>query len=206
MGFKKMQNKFLWVLVFASLSLSVHAQEVLWSVDNSDESEIVPLYEGQNNPFFTYAKPPEVKAQEVEEAKDAAELERQRINNAAGQILQRIRAQLDSGQFSSPQVYGLKIDGYLKSATGEPKVLIKNEWKGVGDLISVATQVADKVSGLLAELSVYSPTAAEKMADEVEEKVKFINSYELRLYKINSQQIELKDSEGKIFVIAYSQN
>ncbi|MDD9912129.1 MAG: hypothetical protein OXR68_03735 [Alphaproteobacteria bacterium] len=197
MAWKK--SKHWTVLAFSSVAFTpqLQAEELLWWVTNEVEPDVVPIYEGEFNPFPIRKKPeaPIIVQQKVEEKEV-------RSNSASARLLEKIREYLQTGEFKEPNIYTVEVKGYLEGYRG-PSVLIADRWLVTGDHLAVPAQEKAFFKSLLEELEQIAPALYDSALPNLSAELTDGEGFKLTLKEITKDNIVLEDRQGEKYVISY---
>ncbi|MBI1308533.1 MAG: hypothetical protein GC129_01565 [Proteobacteria bacterium] len=161
---------------------------ILWKAANSTSATVVPTYSGQPSPF------PQVKAK-VEEVSSTLDVEAEALRIARLQALHQAEQILNSKSAFQPQLQGLQMGGRVDGAAG-PKVLIYNQWMGVGSQVRVALARTQNADAALDELRKYDSDAANLLENKLNKRLEANPTLDLTIIAIHPKIVEFKSIYG----------
>ncbi len=190
-------------LVFATVAASTlwlpSAQaegSLLWKATSAIPATVVPTYTNQVSPFpVTFVKPPK---DEIDEAAVSEAIAvRQRLRDEA---YERADKMLRSGSGFEPLLTGLRVGGVLEGNLGR-RVLIRNQWLGVGSEVVVRQIRTRELIDALRALHEYDPSTAASMAGEVDGMLANNATVKLKVKSVSSKSLELTAPSGRAFTL-----
>jgi hypothetical protein len=188
-------------LLGALLSFNVQANEPLWWVTSEESPTVVPLYGGEPNPFPTRAEPPPPVQPKLDEEATIVGLSEDELRSAA--LLEDIRKMLASEQILTPNIFTIKIAGYL-DANRAPKVLINGRWLGVGDEVRVSVTTAQKFEEMVEELKQLDRELFRTISEDIQGKMALAENYLLTITDIRPDAVTFSDLADEKHVISYT--
>lgn len=188
-------------LLAALLSFNAQANEPLWWVTSEESPTVVPLYEGEPTPFPTRQEPVQVVQPRLEEDVVIVGPSEEELRAAA--LVEKIRKMLEREQVLNPDIFAIKIEGYL-NANNDPKVLINSRWLGVGDDVQISVTTAQKFEEMVEELKQLDKKTFLTVAADIEEKMSVAENYLLTITDIQQDVVTFRDMAGEKHVISYA--
>ncbi len=162
-------------------------ESLLWKTINPASAVVVPTYAGQGSPFpVTVAPVEETSATDVLD--EQARLKEEAYNNA-----QNI---LKSGNALVPDLRAVVVGGMVEGNLG-PRVLINNQWLGVGDKLTVRQYKTSSAIEALKVLAELDATAGEEIKQALDTKLSQNPTVALSLRRITSSSIVLHGPQGE---------
>ncbi|MBI1363764.1 MAG: hypothetical protein GC134_07240 [Proteobacteria bacterium] len=199
-----------WTILLAGAALllahGVWAQELLWRVTNPLEAEPPPAYAGNLSPFPIKEKPVEKIVQEVQEEEEQVatpELTAQQQKAMmAASLLAEIRNILKDDNAFVPDVSGVVVEGVMIGPRGG-SILVDDEWRKIGDTVTVPVVSADKVVQLVESLEGIDANLASIVSDEVKARIAAAGPSQLKITSVGEDFVELSDDKGNPTVISF---
>lgn len=167
------------------LALPAGAEELLWKATNTQPAMMVPSYPGSGSPFPLAAVKPETL--ESGDSEEQLRLREEALATASKLVA--------SGRALQPDMRNITVGGVVEGNLG-PRVLINNQWLGVGEKLTVRQYKTRQVQEALKALSAVDPGSAQQLADSVEAKLTAAPTLALTVQKITSQTVSLKSVYG----------
>jgi len=159
-----------------------NAQEgLLWKVTSRYQPAVVPPYNSQPNPFAGGLVTAQVSVSEVLEDEAQAQRERQMIIDEAANLLKSSRA-------FEPYLDGMVVGGVVEGAQGR-RVLIGNNWVGVGMALNVRLGISPQAQEALARIEPLDSEAAQAMRRMLEERRAKVPTARLTLLEIAEKSL-----------------
>lgn len=176
-------------LLLMLLPLSGWAQDiVLWKATNTNSSTLVPAYMGQSSPF------PHI-TQVVNNTSGTLDAEAEAARLARLQALERAEQLLAGKEAFKPEVGLIRIDGRVEGAAG-PKILISNQWVGVGRQLQVRLSRTAEADAALEELRKYDSDAASQLETKLDMRLQQSPYLSLTIDTIKAKEVQLHSSYG----------
>lgn len=160
-------------------------ENLLWKATNSQPATVVPAYTGSGSPF-----PVTVTPEPVSDTSLIDELTQQRNTAYAN-----ARSLLDGGRSLQANMGGLSIGGIIEGVLG-PKVLINNQWLGVGEKLPVRQSKTPEIEKALKELEAMDAEAAQTMRSSINARLQADPVINLTMTNITSQTLYFKSPYG----------
>ncbi len=184
----KLMPAFILVLALVAAP-AAHAQEgLLWKVNSRYQATVVPPYMGQPNPF---AGGGEVKVSETGVLEEEAQAlrERQQTIDEATQLLNSSRA-------FEPYLDGMAVGGVVEGAQGR-RVLIGNNWVGVGMELNVRLSISPQAQEALARIEPLDSETALSMRRSLDERRARVPTTRLKLLEIGEKNLVFQGDNGR---------
>jgi hypothetical protein len=187
----------LTLLVGISALQTIHAEDgLLWKTVNPASASVVPAYAGQAGPF------PRVIKIEVTTHEDEAEAERQRQRDNAYNFAENL---IKSGRGLQPEMRLLRVGGMLEGILGS-RVLLNNQWVGIGAKVPVRLTKTSEVQEAIKALSIFDEAAASELGSRLDTELAARPLLDLAVRKITSSTLTLGAPGGKEYPVAISIN
>lgn len=158
----------------------------LWQVDNAATPTLVPAYQGQSSPF------PAVKVQEAVTADPMlAAAEQARVV-----ALKKAEKLLSSKDAFQPALDQVRVSGRVDGMAG-PRVLISNQWVGVGQRLGVRLVRSTKSHSIIDELRGYDAGAATEIEGKLQQKLSKTPYVQMVVKSIGAKEIKLESEYGR---------
>lgn len=193
-----------FILSCCLVATSASAAELLWRVDNSLNSEVMPLYEDQITPFPVQEAPRVVSIPQQQLTPRVSEemlMRRKRAMEAAN-LLSRVREILKDDQAFTPNVTSLKVEAVMEADAGV-MVLLNNEWRKQGETIEVPVASADEMLTLISQISSVDENLSAAVQEEVDERMTSLGRMELEIFELKENAVIFKNQQGKEVVINF---
>lgn len=171
---------------------SAQSQEPEWRVTNPYPPRVIPLYNGQPNPFPYKIEEAAPVIQISDEALAAAEAERT-LNKLRSNAEDAVR----SGNALLPDTSKLSVGGYLKGARGE-MVLMNGNWYGVGQKVRVPSIINPETIHRLESLKGVDDELMTRLATQLDQRRREEQAGNLTLHRITAKEITFKGPLGLI--------
>lgn len=158
----------------------------LWQVENAVTPTLVPAYVGQPSPF------PAVKAQEVSATDPALEA----VAQARLSALQKAEKLLASKDAFQPELGLVQVSGRLDGQAG-PRILISNQWVGVGQRLGVKLTRSVKSQQVIRELREYDADAAGEIEGKLQQQLSKRPYLQMVVKSIGAKEIKLESEYGQ---------
>ena len=179
----------------------LHAQEsLLWKATNPKPAAVVPQYGNQVSPFPTAIRTASTEFDE--EAQLAAEAERSRLRDEA---VGRVKQMISSGSGFEPMLRQLQVGGTLNGLQG-PRVLINNQWVGVGSTVDARQMRTQKLAEELQNLANIDPATASEMGQQVQSMVIAGATIKLSIKQIAERSLTLAAPSGQTYTLQININ
>ena len=132
---------------------------IIWRVKSTISSSQPPAYRGQSSPFPYLA--PEVPVARIEEVAAPEDMERQQQVNVVMARLEDLRRE---NRAIIPDTRMIRATARLEGPLGT-KILINNQWIGLGEMLRVSERMSPAAQELLAQLRVLDSNSAEQQQD-----------------------------------------
>jgi|GEM_PF-6898614 len=168
---------------------SARAEDLLWRVSNNVTPTVVPAYAGQLSPFPYIKKDvkqvtPTLSAEELAEQKQRA-----RALQQAELVLSNVRRAL------VPQLDAVRVEGVISGQAGT-KVLLNNNWVGVGTHVPVPLVRSQAAQQALSMLHEYDSIAADKLEHRFADLMSRNTLVNLTVSKIDSKGVTFSSAFG----------
>jgi hypothetical protein len=184
---------------------SVRAQELFWRVTNTLDAETPPAYADNLSPFPIKEKPVERVIREVEEEEIIATpqltAQQQRAMQAAT-LLAEIRNILKDDNAFIPDTSGVVVEGVMIGPRGG-SILVGDEWRRIGDTVTVPVISADRVVQLIELLENTDANLASIVSEEVRSRIASAGPSKLKITAVGEDFVELSDDDGNPTVISF---
>ena len=177
-------------------STAMAQESLLWKTVNSTPASVVPPYTGQEGPFPRVVE--EVVSATAPQDEALAEQQRQRDNayNYAEGLLK-------SGKGFQPEMRLLRVGGMVEGNLG-PRVLLNNQWVGVGTKVPVRLTKTAEIQEAIKLLANFDEAAASQMGQKLDGELSSNPLLQLSVQKITSQSLVLGAPGGKTYPINFN--
>lgn len=180
------------LLILTLLPAVSLAQEILlWKTNNSASPTIVPAYTGQTSPF-----PQIIEKEATSLISDTLSEEAELARMARIEALQRAEKLLSGSDALRPELGPIQIQGRVEGVAG-PKVLISNQWIGVGRRLKVALSKTYEATTAIDELRKYDDEAANELESKLNQRLASTPFLDLTIVKIGDKNIDLTSTYGE---------
>lgn len=177
------------VALLALMPLSAGAQEILlWKAVNEVTPSLVPAYMGQESPFPHTAVVEEAVSPTLSAEAEAARLARLQALSRAEQLVAGKEA-------FRPETGNIRIDGRVEGLAG-PKILIANQWIGVGRQLQVRLVRTPEADSALDELRKYDADAAGELDRKLNDRLEKDPYLSLTIQSIKPKEVQLHSDYG----------
>lgn len=178
------------ILILAAVMASATAyaeDSLLWKSSNPAFAVVVPAYGGQPSPFPS-AAPVQVDVSATSEVD-----EKRRLRDAAFDSAER---QVNSGNALQADLRTLNVGGVVEGTLGR-RVLVNNQWIGVGTQLGVRQYKSPVALEAIKALAEYDAGAADELTRHLNSQLTAQPILKLTLERITSGSLVLGSTKGK---------
>lgn len=177
------------VLVLSGVVVSAgNAQEViLWRANNDTSATLVPAYTGQATPFATVAGGKK-SVSASDSSADAAEQARIGALRLAEKLL-------SSKEAFQPDLNMVKVGGRVEGQAGV-RVLMSNQWVGVGQRLGVRLVRSARAQTVIGELREHDKEAAAEIETRLDQRLSKNPKVQMVVKSIGTKEIKLDSEYG----------
>ncbi len=181
-----------------------HAEgSLLWKTGNHNPAMVVPPYANQVSPFPKVIKEKAAVAEQPDQqAVSEALAEQKRLRDEA---FSRTEDLIRSGRGFEPMLGGLQVGGTLDGLLGK-RVLLNNQWVGVGSGLDVRRVRTREMTETITLLKEYDADAAGQMESEMNTALAGNATVRLTVKKIEPALLTLASPSGQTYTLPISVN
>ena len=178
--------------VFPFAWVMAQAQEPEWRVVNEGEAEVIPLYQGQMNPFPMLEQPEEKKALAEEQAPavEAMDERTKALEDAKRAATEAVNA----STALIPQMERTQITAYIDGQSG-PMVLIDGKWNGVGQTFSVIQAINPDVLEKINNLNELDEATAQALKAKLDNRLQQEPVGKVEIISIKKKEVTLRTKQ-----------
>lgn len=169
---------------------------LLWKTVNTNAPSVVPAYTGQEGPF------PKVIVVSATVAQDEIEAERQRQRDNAFNYAEGL---IRAGKGLQPEMRTLRVGGMLDGNLGQ-RILLNNQWVGVGAKVPVRLTKTAEVQEALKLLATFDESAANELGGKIDAELTSNPLLNLTVQRITSSSLALGSPGGKSYSVEFNMN